>query len=89
MPIKDLSSQFPTLTYQVFFDRKTKEAVRELDADIRRTTRATLRTVASPPPSHFLKSAESFLAAWDDVGEVSCLQHYSAFSFVSQNAPLD
>ena len=71
MPIENLLPLFPALTYQLFFDRKTKEAVHELDADIRRTVRATLRTVASPPPGHFLKSADSFLAAWKDVEEAS------------------
>lgn len=42
----------------------------ELDANIRRATRATLRTAAIPPPDAFLQSSESFLAAWDDHEEV-------------------
>ncbi|KAF5322653.1 hypothetical protein D9619_001283 [Psilocybe cf. subviscida] len=77
VPIENLLPLFPALTYQLFFDRKTKEAVRELDTDIRRTTRATLRTVASPPPSHFLKNADSFLAAWDDVKEIDPVPFFS------------
>lgn len=42
----------------------------ELEQDIRRTLRATYRTVASPPPDMFLMSNESFLSAWDSVEKV-------------------
>lgn len=48
-------------------------AVAELDQDIRRTVRATLRTVASPPPDAFLKSNKSYLSAWDGVKQVRAL----------------
>lgn len=64
---------FPALTYQLFFDSQTDAAVAELDQDIRRTVRATLRTVASPPPDTFLTSNVSFLSAWDSVEEVRVL----------------
>lgn len=70
VPIKQLTSLFPTLTYQVFFDLQTDMAVAELDQDIRRTVRATLRTVASPPPDTFLKSNDSFLSAWGGVENI-------------------
>ena len=69
VPIKELVPALPTLTYQLFFDSQTDAAVAELDRDIRRTARATLRTVTSPPPDHFLKDENSFLSAWGDVEE--------------------
>jgi len=69
-PIKELTTLFPTLRYQVFFDSQTDMAVVELDQNIRRSVRATFRTVASPPPDTFLKSNESFLSPWDSVEEI-------------------
>lgn len=68
------------MTYQVFFDSQTDIAIAELDRDIRRSVRATLRTVASPPPDAFLKSNESFLSAWDGVKQVSVLTNINYFS---------
>jgi soluble epoxide hydrolase/lipid-phosphate phosphatase len=61
---------FPHFAYQVYFGDETSTAIAELNADIRRTLRATLRTVASPPPSGFLLSNSSFLAAWQNVSTV-------------------
>ena len=60
----------PRLTYQLFFDRQTSTAVAELNHDIRRTLRGTIRDVASPPPESFLTSSDTFIGAWDDVDEV-------------------
>ncbi|KAF9558413.1 alpha/beta-hydrolase [Agrocybe pediades] len=71
LPIKELVPMLPTLTYQLFFDSQPKAAAMELDRDVRRTIRATLRTVASPPPDDFLKDKESFLSAWDGVEEIA------------------
>jgi soluble epoxide hydrolase/lipid-phosphate phosphatase len=68
----------PKLNYQLFFDKKMSEAVIELDKNIRRTVRATLRTVASPPPDGFLTSQTSFLDAWKDVAEVLLAPFISA-----------
>ncbi|KAF8189740.1 Alpha/Beta hydrolase protein [Pholiota molesta] len=70
VPIENFLSFLPALTYQLFFDFKTKAAVEELDRDIRRTIRATLRTVSSAPPESFLKSRDSFLDAWNGVKEI-------------------
>lgn len=75
VPIENLLPLFPALTYQLFFDRKTGEAIGELDKDIRRSLRATLRTMESPPPEAFLQSRDSFLGAWDSVAEVRNLLH--------------
>ena len=61
----------PKLAYNVFFDEKTQEAITELNADVRRTLRATLRSVASPPPDVFLQQTDSFLRGWDGI-EVRC-----------------
>jgi soluble epoxide hydrolase/lipid-phosphate phosphatase len=40
------------LAYQLFFDKQTPAAIAELDRDIRRTLRGTLRDVASPVSRH-------------------------------------
>lgn len=69
-PMRELSEIVPTLSYQLFFDHSTSDAVEELDHDVRRTLRATLRSVASPPPKGFLTSRTSYLSAWDGVDEV-------------------
>lgn len=60
----------PRLAYQLFFDKQTSAAVDELDRDVRRTLRGTLRDVASPPPESFLTSPDTFIGAWDGVDEV-------------------
>jgi len=77
---------FPSLTYQLFFDSQTDKAAAELDKDIRRTTRATLRTAKSHPPASFLKEEHSFLAAWDEVEEVSYHFGYSGQLKVSPDS---
>ncbi|PPQ72384.1 hypothetical protein CVT26_006744 [Gymnopilus dilepis] len=66
-PVTRLLWHIPTLSYQVFLDTQPEAATAELDKDIRRTVRATLRTLDSPPPKGFLRSQKSFLAAWDGV----------------------
>lgn len=68
-PIEQYLQVLPKLAYQVYFDSKTEEAVAELDKDIRRSIRATLRTVDSPPPDAYLRSTESFLGAYSDLEE--------------------
>ncbi|KAF7331051.1 Bifunctional epoxide hydrolase 2 [Mycena venus] len=70
VPTEHLVVALPKLSYQLFFNKNTLEAVAELEKDVRRTIRATLRTVASPPPDEFLKSQLSFLAGWDGVSEI-------------------
>jgi len=69
-PAEHLVQVLPKLAYQVYFDTKAEEAVAELDRDIRRSIRATLRTVNSPPPDAYLRSTESFLGAYSDLEEV-------------------
>ena len=71
IPISVLAAELPHLAYQVYFAGKTSTAIAELDADIRRTLRATLRTVASPPPADFLLSNSSYLVGWQNVSTVS------------------
>ncbi|KAG7091889.1 hypothetical protein E1B28_008290 [Marasmius oreades] len=78
VPVKHLVPVLPKLAYQLFFSGKTKEAIAELDKDIKRTVRATLRTGASPPPPLFLSSAESFLAAWSEIEEIPPVPFFSA-----------
>jgi soluble epoxide hydrolase/lipid-phosphate phosphatase len=75
--IEHLIPSLPRLSYQLFFDKQTSAAVVELNKDIRRTARATLRTVDSPPPSGFLESTATFLGGWSDVVEVRRLKHTS------------
>ncbi|KZV66779.1 alpha/beta-hydrolase [Peniophora sp. CONT] len=66
VPMSALVPQLPHLAYQVYFDNYTAKASAELDKDVRRTLRATLRTVASPPPEGFLSSTDNFLGAYGD-----------------------
>ncbi|KAJ6473210.1 alpha/beta-hydrolase [Mycena sanguinolenta] len=70
VPTEHLVAALPKLGYQLFFDQNTPEAIAELDKNVRRTVRATLRSVASPPPDDFLKDKESFLSGWADVAEI-------------------
>ncbi|KAF8876157.1 Alpha/Beta hydrolase protein [Infundibulicybe gibba] len=70
VPVRDLVPALPALAYQVYLDTKTSDAAAELNKDIRRTLRATLRTAASPPPANFLTSTQSFLDGWKDVDEI-------------------
>jgi hypothetical protein len=67
IPIAKLVIPFPALAYQIFFEDHTAAATVELGKNITRTTRATLRTVDSPPPAAFLKSKNSYLSGWNDV----------------------
>ncbi|KAL9712334.1 hypothetical protein Ac2012v2_003571 [Leucoagaricus gongylophorus] len=69
-PIKSLIQYFPRLAYQAYFDEKTYDAAKELDNDVRRSLRSTLRTVSSPPPDNFLESQTSYMDAWKDVKEI-------------------
>jgi len=70
VPISALVEAFPHLAYQVYFADETSTAVAELNTDIRRTLRSTLRTVASPPPADFLLSNSSYLAGWQNVSTI-------------------
>lgn len=77
MPFLDgaeLTAVMPKLAYQVFFERNTSDAVSELDMDIRRTLRATLRSVESPPPDHFLTRDDTFIGTWNEIQEVNLLR---------------
>lgn len=65
------------LTYQLYFDSKTLDAVEELDKDIRRSLRSTHRTKSSPPPDAFLTSTDNFLGAWADVDEIPPMPYFS------------
>ncbi len=70
VPTQALVTAHPRLAYQLFFDAQTHAAVTELERDIRRTLRGTLRHVTSPPPEDFLTNPDTFLGAWDHLEEV-------------------
>ena len=70
IPIAQLVPALPRLSYQLFFDQQTEAAIAELNKDIRRTLRATLRTSKSPVPPRFLTNPNSFMAEWDEFVEV-------------------
>ena len=70
MPTETQVTAHPRLAYQLFFDRQTSAAADELDRDVRRTLRGTLRDVASPPPESFLTSRDTYMGAWDGADEV-------------------
>jgi len=78
VPISALVPAFPHLAYQIYFAEETSAAIAELNADIRRTLRATLRTVASAPPPDFLLSNTSYLAAWQNVSDIPPIPFFSA-----------
>lgn len=54
----------------------TTEAIIELNEDIRRTLRATLRGVQSPPPKEFLTQNYSYLDAWREHKNVIFVIHW-------------
>ena len=70
VPIAQLVPALPRLSYQLFFDQQTEAAIAELNKDVRRTLRATLRTSKSPVPPRFLTNPNSFMAEWNEVAEV-------------------
>ncbi|KAI9512737.1 alpha/beta-hydrolase [Russula earlei] len=67
----------PRLAYQLFFNKQTSAAIAELNRDIRRTLRGTLRNIASPPPDNFLTSPDTYLGAWDGVDEIPPIPFFS------------
>ena len=69
MPTEVQVVAHPHLAYQLFFDKQTPAAIAELNRDIRRTLRGTIRDVASPPPDGFLASRDTFIGAWDNHDE--------------------
>ncbi|THH17595.1 hypothetical protein EW146_g3260 [Bondarzewia mesenterica] len=77
MPTEALLEHLPRLSYQLFFDKKTSDAVDELAKDIRRTLRGTLRTADSAPPDAFLTHTDSFLKGWDDTEEIDPIPFFS------------
>lgn len=85
-PIESIAAMTPTLSYQVFFARNTSEAIVELNRDAKRTLRATLRNLASPPPKAFLRSRETFMGAWDGIKASSFIL---CCEFRRQNCLLD
>jgi soluble epoxide hydrolase/lipid-phosphate phosphatase len=82
LPTQAQVAALPRLAYQLFFDRQTSAAADELERDVRRTLRGTLRDVASPPPESFLTSVDTFVGAWDNVEEV----RFSAHLFPETNS---
>ena len=84
VPIAHLVASLPKLAYNVYFERSTQEAIQEMNANIRRTLRGTLRSVASPPPDLFLQQTDSFLHGWGGIDvspfNAECLQTWMTIS---------
>ncbi|KAI0092874.1 alpha/beta-hydrolase [Irpex rosettiformis] len=78
VPVSSLVHMLPKLAYNVFFQHNTTNAIQELNRDVRRTLRGTLRTVDSPPPDEFLKQTDSFLRGWDAVEEIPSIPFFTA-----------
>jgi len=78
VPISALVPEFPHLAYQIYFAEQTSAAIAELGTDIRRTLRATLRSVESPPPPNFLLSNSSYLVAWKNVSTIPPIPFFGA-----------
>ncbi|KAN0140064.1 epoxide hydrolase [Lactarius tabidus] len=77
VPISSLVEDFPHLGYQVYFEDETSAAIAELNTDIRRTLRSTIRSASSPPPADFLQSNSSYLAAWENVTTIPPIPFFS------------
>lgn len=73
-----LAAVMPKLAYQVFFENHTTEAVAELNKDIKRSLRATLRTVNSTPPDSFLTSTSTYLGAYDNMTEIPPIPFFTS-----------
>ena len=70
LSIEALIAALPKLTYNLYFMSETDKAIAELNKDIRRTIRGTLRSLASPPPNSFLRSKTSYLKAYKHLEEI-------------------
>jgi len=73
-----MTKAFPALSYQLFFEDHTPEAILELGQNTTRTLRATMRTVDSPPPREFLKSNHSYLAPYDHIDPIPPIPFFTA-----------
>lgn len=62
--LSDFVKYFPKLAYQLYFDKKTDQAVVELEQNIRRSLRSVYRSIESPTPDSFLASKDDFLGAY-------------------------
>ena len=71
IPTAALVPKHPRLAYNIYFQQNASTAIEELNRDIRRTLRATLRDVATPPPEKFLTSTQSFLYGYEEYKTVS------------------
>ncbi|KAH7099108.1 alpha/beta-hydrolase [Auriculariales sp. MPI-PUGE-AT-0066] len=65
VPIAALAKQVPTLTYQIYFDKKTDAAVAELDGNVRRALRSTYKPATFKRPEGVLQSDSDFLSQED------------------------
>jgi len=83
-PAEQLAAFLPSLSYQIYFEKDTENAVAELNKDIRRTIRSVYRTIESPPPEEFLKSSKDFLTAYEDE-----IPHSSCLSEIEENYLVD
>ncbi|TRM68733.1 Alpha/Beta hydrolase protein [Schizophyllum amplum] len=77
-PVAALVPLLPKLAYNVFFAENTSIAVAELNQDVRRTLRGTLRQKSSPPPDDFLTYTDTFIGAWKDYAEIPPIPFFTA-----------
>ena len=71
-PVAALVPLLPKLAYNVFFADNTTAAAAELNEDVGRTIRATLRQKSSPPPEDFLTYKDTYMGPWKKYAEVRC-----------------
>lgn len=76
--IEQLTPMLPKLSYNLYFEHKTEDAVKELNTDIRRTLRGTLRSVDSPPPNKFLQQTDSYLHGWASVDTIPPIPFFTS-----------
>ncbi|KAI0915493.1 hypothetical protein AcW1_004007 [Taiwanofungus camphoratus] len=76
-PTSALVPAFPSLSYQIFLGETPDLAAAELNADIRRTLRGTLRSISSPTADGFLRDKASFLNAWKAIDEIAPIPFFT------------
>ncbi|KAL1702948.1 Alpha/Beta hydrolase protein [Schizophyllum commune] len=69
-PVAALVPLLPKLAYNVFFADNTTAAAAELNEDVGRTIRATLRQKSSPPPEDFLTYKDTYMGPWKKYAEI-------------------
>jgi len=66
MPIENTAKLVKSLSYQVYFQEKTEQAIAELNGGVRKTLRATLGGLNAKRHPDFLKITDGFITVYGD-----------------------